>query len=187
MEPPVLDKEMIDMLIDIMHISYLERMVGNVISSFYDLVIVGERVQSYLKSKDIQNASSSQASKAESLNNSQKEDVDEINAVMTNIGYSHGAPARPCDPSYFQQSLFPAPHYSYGQPTIPRASYHQPLIVIHSNRRDHDRGYQNRLRPQNNLKRKNAPLDPIPMTYNQLLPYLIQSSLVDPKSLNLLS
>src|ERR1044072_4485934 len=43
---------------------------------------------------------------------------------------------------------------------------------------------QNQIVPRNNLERRNAPLDPIPVTYSQLLPYLVQSSLVVPKFLN---
>lgn len=43
---------------------------------------------------------------------------------------------------------------------------------------------QNQTVPRNNLERRNAPLDPIPVTYSQLLPYLVQSSLVVPKFLN---
>src|ERR1051325_2585524 len=42
---------------------------------------------------------------------------------------------------------------------------------------------RNQFVPQNNLERRNAPIDPIPVTYSQLLPYLVQNSLVVPKFL----
>src|ERR1051325_3611393 len=46
------------------------------------------------------------------------------------------------------------------------------------------RNSQNQIVPRNNLERMKAPLDPILVTYSQLLPYLIQNSLVVPKFLN---
>lgn len=66
---------------------------------------------------------------------------------------------------------------------MPRAPYHQPWITPFSNQQAQGRGYQNQHRPRNNMERRNAPLDPIPMSYNQILQPLIQSLLVDPKPL----
>ncbi|XP_050908394.1 uncharacterized protein LOC127122022 [Lathyrus oleraceus] len=158
-QPPLLDKELVDLFMDTLQSPYFERKVGNVLSDFAHLVTIGERIESALKSGRIQSASSSQASETESLNNSQKEEEDETNAVITDVR----------------------------QPATPRAPYQQPWCTPYANQRSRGRGYQNQpsnqSRPRNNLERRNAPLDPIPMSYSQLLPYLIQSSLVDPKSL----
>lgn len=98
-QPPLLDKELIDIFIDTLHVSYLERMVGIMLSSFSDLVIVGEHIKSILKSGKNQDSSSSQASESESLEHSQKEEEDKTNAVIANVEHSHGAPAKPYGPS----------------------------------------------------------------------------------------
>jgi hypothetical protein len=158
-QPPLLDKELVDLFMDTLQSPYFERMVGNALSDFAHLVTIGECIESALKSGRIQGASSSQASETESLSNSQKEEEDETNAVITDVR----------------------------QPATPRAPYQQPWSAPYANQRSRGRGYQNQpsnqSRPRNNLERRNAPLDPIHMSYSQLLPYLIQSSLVDPKSL----
>lgn len=108
MQPPLLDKELIDLFMDTLQNPYFERLVGSVLSNFSHLVSIGEHIESFLKSGRIQGASSSQTSEIESLSNSQKEEDDEINAVMTDVGYSYGAQTMPYDPPSFQWSQFPA-------------------------------------------------------------------------------
>ncbi|XP_050908580.1 uncharacterized protein LOC127122257 [Lathyrus oleraceus] len=186
-QPPLLDKELVDLFMYTLQSPYFERMVGSALSDFAHLVTIGERIESALKSGRFQGALSSQASETESLNNSQKEEEDETNAVITDVRYPHGAPARPYDSLSFQRSPVPTPCYPYRQPATPRAPYQQPWYAPYANQRSRGRGYQNQplnqSRPRNNLERRNAPLDSIPMSYSQLLPYLIQNSLVDPKPL----
>ncbi|XP_050897650.1 uncharacterized protein LOC127104509 [Lathyrus oleraceus] len=190
-EPPLLDKELMELFRDTLQSPYFERMISNAASDFANLVTIGECTESALKSGRIQGASSNQASETESLSDSQKEEYDEINAVMADVGYSHDAPTKPYGSSPSQQSPFPTPRYPYRQPTNPRAPFKQPWNVPHTNQKSRGQGYQNQHlnqhRPRNNLERRNAPLDPIPMSYSQLLPYLIQSSLVLPKFLRPLS
>ncbi|XP_050914942.1 uncharacterized protein LOC127129870 [Lathyrus oleraceus] len=186
-QPPLLDKELVDLFMDTLPSTYFERMVGNGLSYFAHLVTIGERIESALKSGRIQGASSSQASETKSLSNSQKEEEDETNAIIIYVRYSHDAPAKPYDSSSSQQSPFPTPFYPYRQSTTPKAPYQQPWSAPYANQRSRGRGYQNQpsnqSRPQNNMERRNSPLDPIPMSCSQLLPYLIQRSLADPKSL----
>lgn len=73
-QPPMLDRELVCMFIGTLQGPYLEKMVGNVSLSFSDLVIVREHIESMLKCRKIQNASSSQASESESLGSSQDEE-----------------------------------------------------------------------------------------------------------------
>lgn len=80
---------------------YFERMIGITSSSFSDLVMVGELIESDRKNGKIQDASSIQTSENESLRVSQEEEEDETNAIMADVGYSHGAPAEPYDPLSF--------------------------------------------------------------------------------------
>lgn len=74
-----------------MQSSCFERMVGIVSSSFYDLVKVGECINSGLENRKIQDTSSSQINENESLNSSQEEEEVVINAVMEDVEYSRGA------------------------------------------------------------------------------------------------
>lgn len=77
-------------------------MVGSASSSFSDLVKVGERIENDLNSGKIQDASSIHTSKTKSLSSSQEEEEDEINALMEDVEYSHGAPVKLYGSSSFQ-------------------------------------------------------------------------------------
>ncbi|XP_050908690.1 uncharacterized protein LOC127122394 [Lathyrus oleraceus] len=112
-EPPLLDKELMELFRDTLQSPYFERMISNPSSDFANLVTIGERIESALKSGRIQGASSNQASKTESLSDSQKEEDNETNAVMADVGYSHDAPDIPYSSSPSQQSPFPTPRYPY--------------------------------------------------------------------------
>jgi hypothetical protein len=125
-EPPLLDKELMELFRDTLQSPYFERMISSATSDFAHLVTIGERVESAQKSGRIQGASSNQASETESLSDSQKEEDNEINAVMADVGYSHDAPARPYGSSPSQQSPFPTPRYPYTQLARPRAPFKQP-------------------------------------------------------------
>ncbi|XP_050916252.1 uncharacterized protein LOC127131368 [Lathyrus oleraceus] len=142
-EPPLLDKELMELFRDTLQSPYFERMISSAASDFAHLVTIGECVESALKSGRIQGASSNQASKTESLNDSQKEEDNEINAVMEDVGYSHDAPARLYGSSPSQRSPFPTPCYPYRQPTRLRALFKQPWIIPHTNQRSRGQGYQN--------------------------------------------
>ena len=91
------------------------------------------------------------------------------------------------------------PPVPYGQPPYMAAvQYQHPMLIgprhqqpwgtPHAKKQGQGRGYQSQHQnpriPRSNLERRNAPLDPIPVTYSQLLPHLVQSSLVVPKFLN---
>ena len=43
--PPIMERELITMIVDTLPVSYYEKMVGYTSSSFVDLVLVGERVE----------------------------------------------------------------------------------------------------------------------------------------------
>lgn len=48
-QPPMLDKELVDMFLDTLQSPYMERMIDIVSSDFSDLVIVGEYIEGGLK------------------------------------------------------------------------------------------------------------------------------------------
>lgn len=119
MQPPLLEKELVNIFIDNLQGSFFEKMIDNMSSSFFDLVKIGERVENGLKSGKIQNASSSLISENESLSSSQEEEGNKPNVVMEDV------------------------EYSYGKPIMPRVSYRQPLIFPHLNRQAQGQGYKN--------------------------------------------
>ncbi|XP_050889700.1 uncharacterized protein LOC127094987 [Lathyrus oleraceus] len=142
-EPPLLDKELMELFRDTLQSPYFERMISSATSDFVNLVTIGERIENALKSGRIQGASSNQDSEIESLSDSQKEEDDETNAVMADVGYSHDAPAIPYGSPPSQQSPFPTPRYPYRQLARPRAPFKQPWTVPHTNQRSRGQGYQN--------------------------------------------
>lgn len=48
-QPPLLEREMIDMFMGNLQGPYLDRMVGSTSSGFYDLVLTGERIENMIK------------------------------------------------------------------------------------------------------------------------------------------
>lgn len=77
----MLDKELIDIFMGSLHDPYLEKMICNGTSSFSDLVIVGECIDSMLRSIKFPNTLSIQASDNEPFIESQEEEEDIINLV----------------------------------------------------------------------------------------------------------
>jgi hypothetical protein len=176
----MLDRELVDLFLNILPNPYFERMIGCTSSSFSDLVMVGERIESGLKSGKLQDASSSQANEEESFRGSQMEEEDyETNAIWE-------APQAPPPVPYGQPPYVATVQCQ--QPMYPNSQYQQPWGTPHAKKQGQGRGYQSQHQnpriPRSNLERRNAPLDPIPVTYSQLLPHLVQSSLVVPKFIN---
>ena len=52
-EPPLSDKEMVAMFIDTLQSPFYDRMIGSVSSNFSDIVVIGERVESGMRSGKI--------------------------------------------------------------------------------------------------------------------------------------
>lgn len=57
-QPPLLERELVDMLMGNLQGPYLDRMVGRTSLCFLDLVLVGERIENMIKMGNIQNAAS---------------------------------------------------------------------------------------------------------------------------------
>ena len=58
-QPPLMEKELVDMFMGTLQGLYYDKMVGNVSFRFSDLVTIGERIEAGIKSGKIQGASSS--------------------------------------------------------------------------------------------------------------------------------
>jgi len=127
-QPPLLERELVDTFMSTLQGPYYEKMIGNISSGFADMVVIGERIEEGLKSGKIQGASNNQVGEKKFFNNGPKKKEGEANAVQHN---------------------------------------HRQQQNVH----------QQKDPPS--LERKNMPFDqvrfdPIPMSYGQILPYLIQ-------------
>jgi hypothetical protein len=60
-QPPLLEKELVDTFMTTLHGPYYEKRIGSISSNFADLVTIGERVEEGIKSGKIQGATSAQA------------------------------------------------------------------------------------------------------------------------------
>jgi hypothetical protein len=136
-QPPLLERELVDTFMSTLQGPYYEKMIGNISSGFADMVVIGERIEEGLKSGKIQGASNNQVGEKKFFNNGPKKKEGEANAVQHN---------------------------------------HRQQQNVHQQK------------DPTSLERKNMPFDqvrfdPIPMSYGQILPYLIQKGMVEPRPL----
>src|SRR3954466_9804931 len=119
--------------------------------------------------------------------------VDPYSYAGSTSNQKHNAPSRIPDLPLYQSPIVSQPSQKGKTPEQIEYLNHQqphviqPHLVQYSPQKQyvpHQQGHLNQYPPRSNLGRRNAPLDQIPMTYSKLLPYLVHSSLVVPKSLN---
>ncbi|XP_050909539.1 uncharacterized protein LOC127123358 [Lathyrus oleraceus] len=160
------ETELVDMFMGTLQVPYYKKMIGSVLTGFTDLVIIGERIENGLKSGKIRKPSSSRhnSRRYSNNNNSKKRGTN----VVTIDGYSQ-IPYYPyvvvVNPGQYPQQVYPIPQVQ------------QPGMLPPQNQQQWN-GYPRRDQhgPRNEF-------DPIPMTHTQILPYLIQRGLVEPKPL----
>ncbi|XP_050916256.1 uncharacterized protein LOC127131373 [Lathyrus oleraceus] len=110
-QPPLLERELVDMFMGNLQGPYLDRMVGSTSSGFSDLVLVGERIENMIKMGKIQNsASTSSASKKPFVPYGKKREG-ETNAASIirtrNPTYPQVAAIAPVQPSQQQPLAIP--------------------------------------------------------------------------------
>src|SRR4051812_31680259 len=57
-QPPLMEKELVDIFMSTLQVSYYDKMVGSISSGFSDLVVIGERIENGIKNGKIQGAPS---------------------------------------------------------------------------------------------------------------------------------
>ncbi|CAJ2644571.1 unnamed protein product [Trifolium pratense] len=87
-QPPLLDRELVDTFMSTLQGPYYEKMIGGISSNFADLVIIGERVEDGIKSGKIPKIVKDPAGGKRFFNTSQRKKEGEANAI------SVGAPAQ---------------------------------------------------------------------------------------------
>src|SRR4051812_31451203 len=159
---------------------YMNMMVECASSEFSNLVVVGERIENALRVGKIQDIAN--------VSEFTEEEKSETNAVSEN-GEEEILVYPQVQVPNCQMVLVPPSQYipQAFATTInqqPQMVQQQPIQYLPQKQgAPHQQGHPNQRQPRSNLGRRNAPLDQIPMTYNKLLPYLVQSLLVSPKSL----
>ncbi|XP_058725919.1 uncharacterized protein LOC131597227 [Vicia villosa] len=152
-QPHMLEREMMDMFTNTLEGQYYSACSAS--SSFSDLVMIGEHIESGIKAGRIQNpstaSSSSGAGRKKPYNGFAKKREGETSAAYYGQGKGH---------AYQQVAAV----------TIPNAPFQQ----------HQQRGYAPR---QYQLKAPERVFDPIPMTYAQVLPYLLDLKLVQLRTL----
>ncbi|GAU28982.1 hypothetical protein TSUD_391830 [Trifolium subterraneum] len=80
-QPPLLEKELVDTFMSTLLGLYYEKMIGSISSNFSDLVTIGEHVEEGIKSGKIQGATSAQVGVKKSYGGPPKKKEGETNAV----------------------------------------------------------------------------------------------------------
>ncbi|XP_050895119.1 uncharacterized protein LOC127101711 [Lathyrus oleraceus] len=166
-ELPLSEKELMDSFRDTLQSPYFERMISSAASDFAHLVSIGECIENGLKSGKIQCTSNSQSMESESIPSSQKEEEAEINAVWEAPQASH-------------QTTF-SPHGQY--PTTQGPPQYQRWIPPQQPYKRHNTSHQQHQHAQQWPRKPERHIDPLPMPYNQVLPYLIKRGMIVPKEL----
>ncbi|XP_050875576.1 uncharacterized protein LOC127079204 [Lathyrus oleraceus] len=110
-QPPLLERELVDMFMGNLQGPYLDRMVGSTSSGFSDLVLAGERIENMIKMGKIQNSANTFSASKKSFVPYGKKREGETNAASIirtrNLTYPQVAAIPPVQPS--QQQPFAIP------------------------------------------------------------------------------
>lgn len=174
------ERELVDIFMGTLQSQYYERILGSVSSGFSDIVIIGEPIGDGLKSIKIERESDSQDNTNKFSNFNSKKKESDTNEVM---GSS-------------QAPLTQVPYYPYSYVAVvaseqyPRWEFSTPplqqhLMIPQQSQYQQQNGYppRNQPRPRNNYERRSSRVNLMPMSYNQILPYLIHKGCVTPKAL----
>jgi len=135
-EPPLSDKEVIALFINTLREPFYDKMIVSISYNFSDIVIIGERVESGMKSGRITRLSSGVATVKKPSNMSGKKKEGEANAVTFH----------PPKKNHYQQA-YNTHHMAYPYITTISQSHH-PASPTPSNPSPPNQPYKNQ--PQNN-------------------------------------
>ncbi|KAI5397455.1 hypothetical protein KIW84_063319 [Lathyrus oleraceus] len=162
-QPPLVDREMSDLFMGTLQGAYAERMVGCPVTNFSDIVVAGERIESWLKLGKIQGAASSSGSKKPFSNGQRKKEGD------TSVVYTQKGPSRD---RYFQHTA---------AVTIPADNQHQPAQQQQQQPRQQRQPFQQRPQRvgyQVKGRMSDRQFDRSPVTYSFLFKKLMDLGLL---------
>ncbi|KAK7361817.1 hypothetical protein VNO77_03901 [Canavalia gladiata] len=192
-QPPLFEREMIGMFMDTLPAPFYDKMVCSVSANFSDMVLIGERTESGLRRGRIVHNTVGNVNVKKPTNNSWKKKEGEAHHVTFDPSRSAPTPPSYQTPYHPQYAPYPQmvaasqPNYQppYTPPTVfqqttpfmtqPQPTTPQPPQKAWSQNPGPNTN-QTQRRPNN--ERRVIHFDPIPMTYTELLPRLIQNSLI---------
>src|SRR3954464_1036769 len=185
-QPPLLDRELIDLFMGTLKGPYLQHMVSNTSLSFSDVVIIGERVENCVKAGTIQGVTifgNSNGNGKKPYSGFVKKKEGETSTASVDQGrapvYSAVPPPyypmpydvpNPYAPQAYTAAL-PQPWVAPQQPFIPQQQVVAPQTRQQNPRPQGQRAPQRQRYPERRI-------DPVPMPYAQLLPQLLAGQLV---------
>jgi len=155
-ESPLHDREMVTMFMSTLHSPFYEHMLGSVSSNFVDIVIIGERIELGLKpGKIAQGLSATSTGKKFGFNSGKKKESDG-HVASTTIHY-------------------PSTNYKVNE----ASGNQQHCQVSKPNWKNEGGSNSNQPQGQNSFQRREqVQFTPIPMSYIELLPTLLQRAMV---------
>ncbi|XP_050881572.1 uncharacterized protein LOC127085048 isoform X3 [Lathyrus oleraceus] len=165
-QPPMLERELTDMFIGTLQGVFMDRLGSCPFSSFSDVVVCGERTESLIKAGRIQDPGSSNSSNSKKLySGAPKRGENETNAVHRRRSANRG--------QYRQVAAVTIPaNQTPQQQRRPTQQYQTP--------QRHPQQQASQQAGTSN-ERKKIIFDPIPMSYAELYPTLIERNLITPR------
>lgn len=170
-QPPMLEKEMIDMFMGTLQGAFYDRMVGTTTTGFSDLVMAGERIEAGLKLGKIQSSSPSSSSGTtvkKPFGGYVKKKEGETSAIYrSRPQFSHSRP--PQQNNYPQQNNIQRRYQQVNAVAIPVTQPHRP-----QQQQFQQQNYRQQPPPQQNYQQQRRNFnqtrprifDPIPMPYS---------------------
>src|ERR1051325_8972950 len=193
-QPALAERELNDLFMGTLPVQYYERLIGSTFSDFSNLVMVGERIEEGLKTGKISGGNVGPSTVKKVFNGFKRKEA-ETNAVYGARGRGRGrSPARsaPVQVPYMSYPYVAAMQF----PSMP---YQQPMQVpmqystqVPPNQVQQQQQQQQTRSQNKGLVQQRSPhyhkytkeeIQPIPMTYSSLLPYLVQDGRVIPREL----
>lgn len=171
-QPPLLEKELVDMFMGTLHEPYLEKLIRGTYAGFSDLVVVSKWIENCLKIDKIQDTTTTASGAKKYHFGFSKKKEGGTNA--TTIAKGEGTYQIP----YYQvATVAPNPYQqpTYSIPIGPSpVQYQQPYAPQWHN--PYQQGQYKRRKPKTRIYM-------IPMSYSQLLAHFLQDSLVQYREL----
>jgi len=178
-EPPLHDKEMVTMFMGKLQSPFYEHMVGSVSSNFADIVIIRERIELGLKTDKIAQGPVAISKKMGFNLGKKKEGEGQVASTTTQWGGYPSTRYRP-EHSHTSYTTSSPPVYQQNVPLAIRPSSVPPNVYMPKQNWRNEGGL-NANQPQGQSsfqRREQIQYTPIPMLYTELLPSLLQNSLV---------
>jgi len=170
--PPIMERELKTMIVDALSVSYYEKMVGYMPLSFTDLVFVGKRVEVGLRRGKFDCLALTSKKPGANRENEKEQGTHVLAAIPT-------WPNFPLAQQYHYSANISPPHYpppnhpqrpSLGQPQSLPTTQPLPNTTFSTN--------QNTNQGRNFAAKKLVEFTPIPVSYADLLPYLLDNLMV---------